>query len=189
MVGGDLSPKMVEYCTQRFRDFRSFASIQLDISKLPFLDNSFDKVLCSGVLMHVDDFEKSVSELSRILRIGGRLVISSNSTLCPFVKIQSILVPFTRFVEKLAQKQSFPKFKWEAYSPIGVADFLQKLKLRILALESDTLFCADYRIPKLKLPLLPIGLSLYRTIDSIVCDKFPFHFFGWEVWFLAQKFA
>lgn len=187
VVGCDISSKMVEFCKQRFRDFRSFSSMQLDLSKLPFPDNTFDKVLCNGVLMHVDDFENSVSELSRVLRIGGRLVISSNSTFCPFVQIALLQRSFIRFVKKLTHKQSIPNIKWEPYSPISVVNFLQKQKLEILALESDTLFCADYRIPKLNLPILLFGLSLYKTFDSVVCDKFPFYFFGWEVWFVAQK--
>jgi ubiquinone/menaquinone biosynthesis C-methylase UbiE len=43
---------------------------------LTFPDESFDYVLCWGVLMHVPEVERAVAELARVLKPGGRLVIS-----------------------------------------------------------------------------------------------------------------
>jgi ubiquinone biosynthesis O-methyltransferase len=38
---------------------------------LPFSDGSFDAVACCDVLEHVDDLDRSVSEVARVLRPGG----------------------------------------------------------------------------------------------------------------------
>jgi ubiquinone biosynthesis O-methyltransferase len=38
---------------------------------LPFSDGCFDAVACCDVLEHVDDLDKSVSEVGRVLRPGG----------------------------------------------------------------------------------------------------------------------
>jgi SAM-dependent methyltransferase len=43
---------------------------------LPFRDGSFDTVLCTSVLEHVENAEAGVSELVRVLRPGGRLLIT-----------------------------------------------------------------------------------------------------------------
>ena len=43
---------------------------------LPFLDNSFDKILLSEVLEHIPDQQSALLELKRILRPGGILAIS-----------------------------------------------------------------------------------------------------------------
>jgi len=43
---------------------------------LPFLDNSFDKILLSEVLEHIPDQQSALLELKRILRPGGVLAIS-----------------------------------------------------------------------------------------------------------------
>lgn len=42
---------------------------------LPFPDQSFDHVTCIGTLLYVDDVEKSLAEMRRVLRPGGRLLI------------------------------------------------------------------------------------------------------------------
>jgi ubiquinone/menaquinone biosynthesis C-methylase UbiE len=49
---------------------------QGDIRTLQFADDSFDIVLAMTVLCFVDDAELAVREMTRVLRPGGRLVIS-----------------------------------------------------------------------------------------------------------------
>src|SRR5213594_2433459 len=39
--------------------------------ELSFLDETFDYVLCWGVLMHIPEVERAVSELSRVIKPGG----------------------------------------------------------------------------------------------------------------------
>ncbi|MEP6598403.1 MAG: class I SAM-dependent methyltransferase [Actinomycetota bacterium] len=43
---------------------------------LPFRDAVFDTILCTSVLEHVDNPECAVDEMSRVLRPGGRLLIT-----------------------------------------------------------------------------------------------------------------
>jgi SAM-dependent methyltransferase len=47
------------------------ADLHLDITQMPLDDASFDAVLCSHVLEHVDDDVKALKEIFRILRPGG----------------------------------------------------------------------------------------------------------------------
>jgi len=44
-----------------------------DVARLPFLDRSFDVVVCVTVLSHVPKGEAAIPELVRVLRSGGRL--------------------------------------------------------------------------------------------------------------------
>jgi len=48
------------------------ASCNGDVTQLPFPDDSFDHVIASEVLEHIDDDKGAISELVRILRPGGR---------------------------------------------------------------------------------------------------------------------
>jgi ubiquinone/menaquinone biosynthesis C-methylase UbiE len=42
-----------------------------DITQLPYPDESFDIVVCNGVLHHVDDHNKAIFECARVLKQGG----------------------------------------------------------------------------------------------------------------------
>jgi len=46
-------------------------------SKLPFKDESFDIVLCTEVIEHVDDQSQAIEEMFRVIKEGGILVITS----------------------------------------------------------------------------------------------------------------
>jgi ubiquinone/menaquinone biosynthesis C-methylase UbiE len=49
------------------------------IETLPFGDGSFDFVFCSLVLQHMNDVEKTLSSLYRVLRPGGTLLVTTAS--------------------------------------------------------------------------------------------------------------
>lgn len=48
-----------------------------DVVSIPVPDASFDAILCTEVLEHVPDPIRAVAEMSRILRPGGRLLLSA----------------------------------------------------------------------------------------------------------------
>jgi SAM-dependent methyltransferase len=43
---------------------------------IPFRDGSFDTVLCTSVLEHVEDVESAMAEIVRVMRPGGRILVS-----------------------------------------------------------------------------------------------------------------
>ena len=43
---------------------------------LPFVDGTFDVVVCSEVLEHIPDYKQAVKEITRILKPGGKLAVS-----------------------------------------------------------------------------------------------------------------
>jgi SAM-dependent methyltransferase len=55
--------------------------VEGDGGRLPFADASFDLVACTEVLEHCADANLALRELARVLRPGGRLVVSVPDTL------------------------------------------------------------------------------------------------------------
>ena len=45
---------------------------------LPFLDASFDSVVCTFSLCAIPDHEQAVSQMNRVLRPGGRLLLADH---------------------------------------------------------------------------------------------------------------
>jgi SAM-dependent methyltransferase len=48
-----------------------------DITNIPELDASFDFILCSEVLEHVPDPSKVLDEFARLLKVGGKLILTA----------------------------------------------------------------------------------------------------------------
>lgn len=75
VVGVDPSWKLLEYAARA----GSTALVQADAVSLPFRDVSFDAVHCVAALHHLpsdDDRRRAVTEMARVLRVGGRGILS-----------------------------------------------------------------------------------------------------------------
>ena len=75
--GIDLTEESVKRVRMRFSlknlPFKSIE--QASALDLPLADNSFDIVFSHGVLHHIPEIEKGQSEIARVLRPGGKLVV------------------------------------------------------------------------------------------------------------------
>ncbi|MBI2664000.1 class I SAM-dependent methyltransferase [Candidatus Woesearchaeota archaeon] len=57
--------------------------------KLPFKSNSFDLAWCSEVIEHLDNPEKSVNEMRRVLKPGGIMIITTPNSRCLIYRLLS----------------------------------------------------------------------------------------------------
>ena len=79
VVGVDSSQGMIDAAMRDLTEAES-VNVQLeigDVTMLRFPAESFDKILCSEVIEHVPDLERAISEMYRVLKPGGCLVVSS----------------------------------------------------------------------------------------------------------------
>ncbi len=74
----DLSPRAVEFCKQHFQTVGADAEeVRVDNAlSLSFADDSFDAVWSNGVLHASGDTQKAIDEVFRVLKPGGRAIIS-----------------------------------------------------------------------------------------------------------------
>ena len=81
-VGVDLSQKDLLTAAERFQPFAhynpnsQFFLQQTDATRLPFADNSFDKIICSEVLEHIENYSGVLQEIKRVLKPRGTLGVS-----------------------------------------------------------------------------------------------------------------
>jgi SAM-dependent methyltransferase len=77
VTGLDSSPAMVALATQRLGEDARLLVADLSQS-LPFAAGAFDDVVGSLVLHYLEDWTAPLAELRRVLRPGGRLLLSVN---------------------------------------------------------------------------------------------------------------
>jgi SAM-dependent methyltransferase len=69
VIATDLSPRMVEIARERGLDARV-----ADVQELPFGNDEFDCAVANAMLYHVEDLDRALIELARVLEPGGRFV-------------------------------------------------------------------------------------------------------------------
>jgi ubiquinone/menaquinone biosynthesis C-methylase UbiE len=80
VVAADVSPAMVERARERLGGLPNVAFAVEDGQHLALPDESFDAVLCNMGLMYFPDPARGLAEFRRVLRPGGRAVVSNNTT-------------------------------------------------------------------------------------------------------------
>lgn len=75
-VGVDLSAAMIGEAKQRFADKPNLTFVNGSGDVLPFGDASFDAVRADRMLIHVPDANAVVGQMLRVLKPGGRIVVS-----------------------------------------------------------------------------------------------------------------
>lgn len=79
LTGIDFSPAMLDIARSRAEQLgRAVDLSEADAQALPFPDASFDTVVCTFGLCAIPDEDRSVSEMSRVLRPGGLLLLADH---------------------------------------------------------------------------------------------------------------
>lgn len=77
VTGFDASAAMIDLARQRLGDDADLHVADLG-APLPFADAEFDDVVASLVLHYLEDWAGPLAELRRVLKLGGRLILSVN---------------------------------------------------------------------------------------------------------------
>ncbi|MGX8686672.1 MAG: class I SAM-dependent methyltransferase [bacterium] len=75
LTATDFSPKMLEKARKNCSAFDNITFSRADIMSLDYPDKSFDKVVAGNVLHLMNEPSKALSELDRVCRPGGKLII------------------------------------------------------------------------------------------------------------------
>ena len=79
VVGVDVSEGMLQQA-QRELASAGYDEVRLelgDATKLAFPSEAFDKIVCSETIEHIPEADTAVSEMFRVLKVGGSLVMST----------------------------------------------------------------------------------------------------------------
>jgi SAM-dependent methyltransferase len=152
---------------------RSTRALLADACGLPFGDGEFDKVLCTGVLMHIADYASAVRELIRVLRPGGRLLCSINNALSPY--------SFPVHLWNQRKKGFVQKFQL----PGSFRRILRKGGMQLDAMTGDGIVATvPLIIGRFHFPPVSISSTICRW-DEWTSDRCAW--LAYEVWFCGVK--
>lgn len=114
-IGIDFSGKMIEESKKELSK-NGITAVELetgDATNLRFPDRMFDKVFASEVLEHIPDYNRAISEMARVLKPSGCLVITTPN--------RRSIYGFDRYVirEKLLRRKwPHPYDSWKTFGEL-----------------------------------------------------------------------
>ena len=138
IIGIDISPKMIDIGKQKILSNKLSQKIQLKVAdslNLPFSDDTFDAVMVSFGIRNFENLDQGLSEILRVLKPTGKLIIlefstPTNAWFKPFVLFYiSIIAPFIAFIFSKNYKAYYYLNKSIQYFPQGenLKNILEKL--------------------------------------------------------------
>jgi ubiquinone/menaquinone biosynthesis C-methylase UbiE len=112
--------------------------IKADVNKLPFKNNTIDQIYCWCLLEHLPKPELALKEMNRVLKKGGKIILSTELPDKNFYKKDNTHIqPFTvPQLQKMFSEAGFDKFNTErelfyfkgiTYLPFMISYFVGKL--------------------------------------------------------------
>lgn len=84
LVGLELDEEIIEKARRNIAGLSDISLTRANIYEQPFDDNSFDGVLLSEILEHIDDDVRGLKEVKRVLKPGGVVAITVPNANYPF---------------------------------------------------------------------------------------------------------
>lgn len=144
-----------------------------DGKRIPFADAYFDAVFCSEVFEHIFNLEEIIPELSRVLKKGGKMLIT-----CPFVwNEHEVPVDYARYTQ-FALKHMLEKNGFTIIVSDKSGDFT------ITIFQMWLLYCNTHFIPSF--PLLG-RLKFFRTNIPPIANTVLNIWFKFLHWILPKR--
>jgi len=116
VVGVDISSEALDFC--RLQGHENL--VKADGASLPFKDEEFDIITAIGVIEHISDDKRFLSELQRVLKKHGRLILLTSSF--PFLWTQADVANehkrryYLRAIEKEIHKHGFSTLRFSHFN-------------------------------------------------------------------------
>lgn len=155
VTGVDFSPAMLLQA-RKFRN-KQINFIQGNLTKMPLKDASVDLAVCALTLTHLHNIDKALSELCRVVRSGGHIVISD---IHPWL---IVLGGQAEFLDRTGKHGYIPNYiHWHS-------SYLQSFK----RLGLKVIQCIEPTMKPKHMKLAKIGFDLNEKVITIALEGLP----------------
>lgn len=143
---------------------RNIVRLDMNAAALPFEDESFDGIACIEGIEHVENFFALIRELRRVLKPGGRLILSTPNMNKLGSRWHTFWTGFPHYLirpnpEALDERDPFPHINMLPFHELRYALYTQGM--RIVSIETNRCRFNDL----LLLPLWPfVAFSTWRRL-------------------------
>jgi ubiquinone/menaquinone biosynthesis C-methylase UbiE len=162
----DISRKFLEECEKSKKKYNAhnIKTQLIEGNKLPFNDDCFDKVLLFDVIHHLDEPEKTLREIYRVLKKNGKIIIYEPNKLNPLIALIHLIDPIERGLLKFGTKKSY-------------LNLIKKINLKMTFVKYSGIVVGP-------------DAYIFELISKILNKKIFFKYFGWlnpKIFFIAEK--
>tara|TARA_B110000483_G_scaffold122451_1_gene147596 strand:+ start:203 stop:937 length:735 start_codon:yes stop_codon:yes gene_type:complete len=155
VYGVDISKNFIDECERLKKklDIKNFIPRFIENEALPFEDNTFDIILLFDVIHHLDDIDKNLIEIKRVLKKSGKIIIYEPNKLNPLIALMHLIDSNERGLLKVGTKKKY----FDILTKYQFKKIHQKYSGIIVGPESRML----------------------NLLSSILNNKYVYQLFGW----------
>lgn len=87
VIGTDLDPEQIEIAKKYNKENEKLKFFEADATKLPFENNKFEIVLLLWVMHHINDWDRTLFEINRVLKTKGFFIFADLAYSRMFVRV------------------------------------------------------------------------------------------------------
>jgi SAM-dependent methyltransferase len=183
VVGVDISRQMINYCNRELQG--EFIGAIADIENLPFCDGSFNKIVCVGVLVHVESPQQVIRECARVLKPGGIFVTVNNNLLLLYYSLFHSLRFFVADWARRLLGRPRRRYVIRYRSPFWYANLVKEAGLQVEKIQGDT-FIGVLKIRQFTLFPPEFSLPWFQRLDRLAA-KAPYKYFTFASYICARR--
>lgn len=154
-------------------------TIKEDVLNLSFPDNKFDVVFCNAVIQYLSNYELAVSEMLRVLKPGGRIILSVvNFWNLPYLLDRKIL-----------RRNNYPHGQERPFKKNELRKLLSRKGIKLIANDGYYFAYGVIRLQYISRIFKPIGRIINRLVKIIdpFTNRFISRNFGFEILVVGEK--
>ena len=138
-----------------------------DISKLCFSDNKMDILICSGVVCYLQNYNLLLSEIHRVLKPSGKIIIQIDNIRWPC--IYKKFVPLYRYLKSIITSKSYDELNFD-FNYFTYHNFKKDLEASGFRITNINYY--DFRVPFIDIIFSKLSLKLGRIMFNNRHSKF-----------------
>ncbi|MBX4189725.1 methyltransferase domain-containing protein [Candidatus Parcubacteria bacterium] len=152
-----------------------------DARQLSFENNSFDLVMADVVIQHIPDYEKAITEMFRVVKPGGKVIVSAVNVYNPH--------SITKFVSQIFARRGYEYGYEKSFTHPELTQAFKSAGFSIVAKDGFYFSYGIYRLKYIHPMFALAGRVLNRAskiLDKLMSRAWSINF-GFEIMIVGEK--